>query len=271
MKYLITNADDYGYKKDISRAIIDSNKNGFLTSTTVLINFVSQKEALDALTSSSLGVGLHLNLTSGNPLTKNWLKKYGVFKRPKRNKLGQFDRELWLKFFKKFDSSDIYIEYKAQIEKFIEIFKKLPTHIDSHHYHSSFINAFEPFIDIAKEYSLPVRNQVMFDWSKNQHQMGNIDLMPSQNKIVLSQNIRTTNYFSLLYPNRYSNYLDVLKSELDKINNNEIIEISFHPGIEEDWRKKDRNILKNKAYVKALEKLEVQLINYSQLAFNSPL
>ncbi len=272
MKYLITNADDFGYRSDISKAIIDSFRSGVLTSTTILINFISKEDLLLAQNvSSSLGFGLHLNITSGSPLTENWLKKYGEFSRPKRNLPEQFNREQWLDYFKNYHPDDIYSEYKCQIEKFIALFNKLPTHLDSHHYTSSLPNSFEAFITIAQEYKLPVRNQVMFDWAGNQHRMGNIDHCINLNKKITEQKIGTTNYFSLLYPNRYSNYLEIIKAELDKIENNEIIEISFHPGLEEDWRKKEYLILTNKELKNELTRLNVKLINYSDINFISSL
>lgn len=265
MKYLINNADDFGYRLEVSKAIIDANINGVLTSTTVLVNFITDEEVELTKQAPNLGLGLHLNITSGKPLTENWRKKYGEFSRPKRNDPEQFNRELWIPFFDKYDTEDVYLEYKAQLDKFQKLFGKLPTHLDSHHYHSAFPKTFEAFLRIAKETKLPVRNQVLFDFESNQHPMGNIDHMPVYTKILKDNGIKTTDYFSLLYFNRYTNYLQVIENELSKVSDGQTIELSYHPGLEEDWRKKDLEILKNNDYKNVLKELNIKLINFSDL------
>lgn len=265
MKYLITNADDYGYRLEVSKAIIDSHLNGALTSTSVLVNLISEEEVNLVSAITTLGLGLHFNITSGKPLTEDWIKKYGEFSRPNRNEPTQFDRELLMSFFERYNSDDIYNEYKAQIERFQNLFGKLPTHLDSHHYHSAFDKPFEAFKKIALEFNLPVRNQVLFDFAANQHPMGNIDHMPAKTRDLKKSGIKTTDYFSLLYVDRYDNYLEIIENEISKIADEETIEISFHPGLEEDWRKKNLKILKDQALKDLLERLDVKLINYSNL------
>lgn len=265
MKYLITNADDFGYRPDISQAIIDSHNNGYLTSTTVLINFVSNEDIQLAKANSSLGFGLHLNLTSGEPLTKNWKDKYGSFSRPLRNESKQFDREVWLPFFKKYETKDAIEEYEAQLSKFKDLFGFLPTHIDSHHYSSSFESIFPAYVQLAKKYSLPSRRPKIWDVAKNQHLAGNITHIPDMEDELIKEGVKTTNHFSLKYLSRYENYLSELEQELDRVKDGESIEVSFHPGYEEDWRKKDLQIIKNPSFNALVERKEFKLINFKNL------
>jgi predicted glycoside hydrolase/deacetylase ChbG (UPF0249 family) len=266
MKYLITNADDYGYRSDINKAIIDAHVNGVLTSTTVLINFVSPEGITLTNEAPYLGLGLHLNLTSGEPISPNWKKKYGDFSRPHRNQPKQFDQEEWLPVFSAYKTADIFEEYEAQINKFIMDFGKKPTHLDTHHYHSSFKTVFPAFLELAQKYQIPVRQPVLWANADKQHPMGNITHQPHLVKEILRNNIKTTHFFSLEYLNRYTNYYPILAKELKHIEDEENVEISFHPGYEEEWRKKDLEILKNPAFHELLHQEKIKLITFADLA-----
>ena len=65
---LIVNADDYGLTAGVSRGIIDAHRGGIVTSTTLLVNRPVDPALIEALQSSGLGVGLHMNLTLGPPV-----------------------------------------------------------------------------------------------------------------------------------------------------------------------------------------------------------
>ena len=67
MKYLITNADDFGWGEDISRGIIDSHINGVLSSASVIINEIDNASLKLALKTPTLGLGLHLRPTTKKP------------------------------------------------------------------------------------------------------------------------------------------------------------------------------------------------------------
>lgn len=145
---LIINADDFGYTDGISEGIIYAYIHGIVTSTTVLMNSVNIEKQFEKLKDAEgLGVGVHLNLTTGNSLTngKSISNNEGYFFNRK-----EID-------FTKFDIIEVYNEWKAQIEKYIEITGKLPTHLDSHHG----VHYREEFIDITKklmqEYGLKAR------------------------------------------------------------------------------------------------------------------
>jgi len=71
MKKLIVNADDFGRSPGINRGILDAHLNGIVTSTTVMINYPDAAPGLEQalLKAPDLGIGLHLNLTSGRPVS----------------------------------------------------------------------------------------------------------------------------------------------------------------------------------------------------------
>lgn len=67
---LIINADDFGFAPGVNRGIVDAHDAGTLTSASMMVNTPAFAEAA-ALAASRprLGVGLHLNLVAGRPLT----------------------------------------------------------------------------------------------------------------------------------------------------------------------------------------------------------
>ncbi|MGA1979126.1 MAG: ChbG/HpnK family deacetylase [Sedimentisphaerales bacterium] len=99
MKKLIVNADDFGFTKAITDAIIDCHSNGIVTSTTLMSNMpFAEYAASKAKDFPELSVGLHLNLTEGKPLAApdkidrlvdsegNFLDKSNQFKNLRSNK-----------------------------------------------------------------------------------------------------------------------------------------------------------------------------------------
>lgn len=69
--HLIVNADDYGYFRSVSRGILASAQEGIVTATGVLPNAPGIVEQASWLRSMpQLDIGVHLNLSSGDPLSK---------------------------------------------------------------------------------------------------------------------------------------------------------------------------------------------------------
>jgi len=67
---LIVNADDYGYFRGVSRGILEAAERGVVTATGVFANRDDFEERAGWLRErQGLDVGVHLNLTSGTPLT----------------------------------------------------------------------------------------------------------------------------------------------------------------------------------------------------------
>ncbi|QWF70184.1 ChbG/HpnK family deacetylase [Methylomonas paludis] len=67
---LIVNADDYGYFPHVSRGIMAAAQSGSITATGIMANAADLPSQLAELTAvPELDLGVHLNLTSGCPLT----------------------------------------------------------------------------------------------------------------------------------------------------------------------------------------------------------
>ncbi|MCM8823948.1 MAG: ChbG/HpnK family deacetylase [Candidatus Omnitrophica bacterium] len=132
MKIVIINADDFGLCAGVNRAIIEAYKKGVLTSATLFTNMIGFKEAVDlAKQNKGLGIGIHLNLTWGKPVSKEERCSTLInFKTGCFYSLPQF---LLRYFLGSINFRDVQIELEYQINKFIDN-GLFPTHIDTHHH-----------------------------------------------------------------------------------------------------------------------------------------
>ena len=70
MKKLIVNADDFGLTEGVNRAVIEGHVHGIITSASLLANGAAFGSAVAMSKSyAKLGVGVHLNLTEGRPVS----------------------------------------------------------------------------------------------------------------------------------------------------------------------------------------------------------
>lgn len=170
---LIVNADDMGYTESISNGIVYGYKNGIISSTTVMCHMpyaTKVPKLIEGL--DDLGVGVHLTLTCGRPLTngKSFVDENGDFLKYKI-------------FYNSYiNPQEAYTEFKAQIERFIQIFNRKPTHIDSHQGCHDGVTVllkahpemaknhntkeiYDVAMQLAEEYDLPVRRSCNYKWT----------------------------------------------------------------------------------------------------------
>jgi predicted glycoside hydrolase/deacetylase ChbG (UPF0249 family) len=149
---LIVNADDYGLTPGVSRGILDAHRRGIVTSTTLLVNRPVDPVLVEALKASTLGVGLHLNLTLGPPVAPakrvaSLVDGEGRFVRDAREAA------------RRARPDEARIELGMQIDEFRKIMGRFPTHLDSHHH----VGRHEPILalvlDFARAIRVPVRAQ----------------------------------------------------------------------------------------------------------------
>lgn len=71
-RLLVVNADDFGLAPGVNRGILEAHAAGTVSSTSVMVNTPAFDEglALARERAPALGLGLHLNLVSGRPLTR---------------------------------------------------------------------------------------------------------------------------------------------------------------------------------------------------------
>lgn len=128
---LIINADDFGFNQEVTDGIVEAHVNGVVTSTTLMANMPAAEYAAERSRDlPNLSVGVHLNLTTGKPVSDpssipsligkdgHFLKMATFMSRANRFKL---------------DAADLERELSAQFER-CEALGIKPTHADSHHH-----------------------------------------------------------------------------------------------------------------------------------------
>ncbi len=77
-RYLIVNADDFGYFPCVSSGIVEGVRAGVISATSVMANRVGlETQIAPLLESTGVDIGVHLNLTSGRPLTGTLRRRFG--------------------------------------------------------------------------------------------------------------------------------------------------------------------------------------------------
>ena len=118
MKYLIVNADDFGYSLGVNRGIIEAHTNGIVTSTSVMVDAVGAEQAKELVNYPDLSVGLHFVASDFN------------------NVSGELDR---------------------QYEKFIDIVGVAPDHLNSHKVYTEDKRIYGELNEFAQQKNIPLR------------------------------------------------------------------------------------------------------------------
>jgi predicted glycoside hydrolase/deacetylase ChbG (UPF0249 family) len=161
---LILNADDFGLTRGINRAIAELYEAGALTSATLMANGAAFDDAVSiALAHPGLGVGCHIVLTDGTPVspvqTLPTLCPNGQTFRPK---LTHFLRDLLLG---RIDQAEIEREARAQMQRLQRADIDL-THIDTHKHTHMFPAVARPILRAAEAAGVhAIRNPFEEPWS----------------------------------------------------------------------------------------------------------
>jgi chitin disaccharide deacetylase len=129
---LIVNADDFGLSSGVNLGIIEAAESGVVTAASMIVNLPAFDDGVRrAQSSNTLSLGLHLNLTSGRPLTTApslTRRETGEFY-PLPTLIARASLGL-------VHAPEIERECTAQIDRMID-FGLPPTHLDSHrHVHA---------------------------------------------------------------------------------------------------------------------------------------
>jgi predicted glycoside hydrolase/deacetylase ChbG (UPF0249 family) len=149
---LIVNADDFGLTAGVSRGILEAHRAGIVTSTTVIVTRPIDPVLVEQLLESGLGVGLHLNLTLGSPVSaparvRSLVDTEGKFLRDPRDVAGHANKD------------EARIELGTQIDVFRRLVGRFPTHLDSHHHVGRYEPIMDLVLDFARAIKVPVRSQ----------------------------------------------------------------------------------------------------------------
>jgi predicted glycoside hydrolase/deacetylase ChbG (UPF0249 family) len=251
MKKIIFNADDFGYCKSVNYAIIDSFKFGLLKSTTIMANMPGFEQAVKLyFENQKLDVGVHLTLTCGAPTTRASsliVPETGLFKKISFYDHGDFQ----------IDESEVYDEFKSQIEKVMAAGIN-PSHLDSHqHVHT--MGVIKKITEkLATEYDIPIRNNAS-----------------TSGKHFITQGFTMVmdDYSMKISPDSYYQYRDQFIRDLkSQINKYDSIEVMTHPGYLDYFvfrnssftepRAIDASFLQDEVVKKALTDENYQITNF---------
>ena len=151
MRRLIVNADDLGRTHGINTGVFEAHRLGIVTSATAMVTYPAVREA-EALSRDApgLGIGLHLALTGGETaLPPNDVPTLvdARGKQPGKPEALGAPRP-----------SELAAEIDAQFQRFVALFGRKPTHLDSHHHSHRRTDVFDAVCALARREGLPVRN-----------------------------------------------------------------------------------------------------------------
>lgn len=206
-RLLIVNADDFGLCKGVNYGIIEAARQGIVTSTTAMMNAPEVEHAAQlSAHSPQLAVGLHFVLSFGCPLTDM----------PSLARDGKLGKWVWeVAEQGKLNAQDVERELACQYQRFLDVFGRMPTHIDSHHHVHMIPQVYAVVAKFANEKGLPVR----------------IDReVVVQNHIALTDERSSDGFAGNFYADNVSEafFLSILDNAIAC--NDRSIEVMCHPG-----------------------------------------
>lgn len=152
MRNLIVNADDLGWTEGVNRGIAEAHRNGIVTSSSLLANGAAFASGVEmARTTPALGVGVHLNLSDGEPVAERETVKSLV------NEHGQLEgrpESLLLRLARRGVAlNEVEREWDAQIRK-VRDCGISPTHLDGHRHVQMLPGLFEIALRLAKRHGI---------------------------------------------------------------------------------------------------------------------
>lgn len=261
MKYLIPNADDFGYTHDVNEGILHAHRAGILTATTIM----ATGEAFDhaarlARETPSLDIGVHLVLVGGAGFP--WT-------------VAQLTRQIALGRIR------IYDELAAQVRQ-VQGAGIRPSHLDSHKHTHLLPPVLRAVARIAVEFQIPwVRRPFDFPiqagrvpWKRRVVSKGLGFARARFQSFLTSHGCRTTDHFAGFQLTGH--YAAAELAQLIRQLPEGITEFMCHPGFctaelqstrtrLKESRKRELDALTSREVREALEESNVTLTRYTEI------
>lgn len=152
MKRVIINADDFGLVRGVNEGIIQAYREGVLSSATLMANAPGFEHAVElAGQNPDLGVGVHLNILRGKPLSESrHVESLMTDKGVLRTSVFQLYRGLKSG---RIDLGQVERELRTQIEKVMNA-GIVPSHLDSEKHSHMIGPLFSVVLKLAMEYRI---------------------------------------------------------------------------------------------------------------------
>jgi hopanoid biosynthesis associated protein HpnK len=153
-RFVIINADDFGFSSGVNQAIIEAHDRGVLTSTSLMVTGEAFDEAVAlAHAHPKLAVGLHLVVCKGKAVLPPEQIPHLV------DSTGQFPRDpvkVGLRYqFNQEARRELALEIRAQLEKFRETGLQL-SHVDGHKHLHMHPVVLQILVELADEFNIKV-------------------------------------------------------------------------------------------------------------------
>jgi predicted glycoside hydrolase/deacetylase ChbG (UPF0249 family) len=265
-KRLIVNADDYGRSYEISEGIRLAHKYGIVTSTTCMMNIPTTVEDVKVAVKETpgLGLGVHLVLTMGRPISKHEAVKSVTDSNGDFLKYTPFAENM-----PNLKIEEVKLEWRAQIEAFIKAAGKKPDHLDSHH-HSSYWSPdlFRGMLELAREYDCPIR----FPFTEREY--GELEPTRPHVPALLDEfKPRRPDTFLFDFYDEQATY-EVMMKIIGNLNDG-TTELMCHPGFVPDAfmkesvynkpRQRELGIVIDPAVRNAIDEHEIELVSFAEL------
>jgi predicted glycoside hydrolase/deacetylase ChbG (UPF0249 family) len=151
---LIINADDFGLSGGVNRGILHACAAGTLSSASLLVNAPGFADAVRAARDApGLGLGLHLNLTAGHPVSAPTEVPSLCDRRTGR--FHPLTRLVARALAQRLDPSEVAAECAAQIERFRATDLR-PTHLDGHQHVHVLPGVWQPVVAAAQRAGIAI-------------------------------------------------------------------------------------------------------------------
>ena len=218
------NADDFGLSNSCTNAICEAFEKNLITDTTMVANGESYEYALQCIGKYHLKnrVGIHFNLTEGEPLT-NLIKQCEMFVSD-----GKFHGKInRLKPLSKKEKAAVFEELDAQVKKMIGDGIHI-THADSHHHIHTGLFIAPSVIQVCNKYGIKAirihRNIGNITWYKK-------IIKNLFNRWLKQNGFQTAKYFGSIFD------IEVELKDCKKLDD---VEIMVHPDYDRDGMLIDR-------------------------------
>lgn len=149
-KYAIINADDLGFCQGVTEGILRAHREGILTSTTIMANMPGADQAAKlAHDVPTLGVGVHLNVSQGRPLSeagRALAGPDGVMNNTAASVIKKCFKDRQVR-------AAIKAEFDAQIRWVLDHGLR-PTHLDTHRHAHAFGRILADVCELAEHYNI---------------------------------------------------------------------------------------------------------------------
>jgi predicted glycoside hydrolase/deacetylase ChbG (UPF0249 family) len=198
---LIINADDLGYDPAVTRGILESMRQGIVSSTTMIVNGPHSEDAARQVKGSQLAIGLHLNLARWAPLgsiSAALLKADSLFDDLRAGELS---------------AEEVERETLAQLDRLEALTGRAASHVDVHKHLHRHPQVLEGLAVAARARKLPVRS-----------------LDAQMRRRLLEHGVATNDVFIGDAGAQAHWTLDQLQADLGALPESGSVELMCHPG-----------------------------------------